>query len=381
MASGSVVSAAELRRRTIKHDDYVSCDEAFIDCRSAGSQGKKNYSIIGLGVSQSSTQVVNLAEPHGFSFGAAAMPPGVTNSLHLHFTAEVFINLGGRWNLRWGRDGIDGELPLAPGGVISIPTWIFRGFTNVGDEETFLFTVLGRDDNGGIVWAPSVLEEASRHGLYLTSANQLLEIDDGAGVPDDVELTVPVAAEEVAKLRHWSPQDMRRRCASEEDLRWSARAFVCNGLPGGNAELAQVIGYGMTEDRDQPPTIAGPHSFSLAWLRAAPGEGVLRHRHDHSQVLLVHSGRWKVVLNEGAEEVAVELEASDTLSVPAGAWRSFQVISEEPGRVAVINGGDERVQIEWSEPVRWLASEKGVCVDADGYLAPWPLARTRANDD
>ena len=58
---------------------------------------KENYSIIGPGVTQSAQQVVNLREPHGFNIGAAAMPDGVVNNLHLHFTAEVFLKL--EWNL------------------------------------------------------------------------------------------------------------------------------------------------------------------------------------------------------------------------------------------------------------------------------------------
>ena len=52
-----------------------------------GSHLKQNYSLIGPGVTQSSEQIVNIHEPHGFNIGAAAMPKGVTNNLHLHFTA------------------------------------------------------------------------------------------------------------------------------------------------------------------------------------------------------------------------------------------------------------------------------------------------------
>ena len=63
------------------------------------------------------------------------------------------------------------------------------------------------------------------------------------------------------------------------DRRYSASRFLCTGLPGGGAELALAIGYGMTEDRRAVPRLHEPHSFNLAWLRATPGEGVLRHRH------------------------------------------------------------------------------------------------------
>lgn len=97
-----LVPASELKRRTIRRSDWVACNAAFIDCRTPGSDRKENYSFIGTGVSQSADQFVNLTEPHGFNLGAAGMPNGITNNLHLHFTAEVFINFGGTFRLRWG---------------------------------------------------------------------------------------------------------------------------------------------------------------------------------------------------------------------------------------------------------------------------------------
>ena len=44
--------------------------------------------------------------------------------------------------------------------MISVPTWIFRGFTNEGPDDGILLTVLGQDVTGGIIWGPSVLKEA-----------------------------------------------------------------------------------------------------------------------------------------------------------------------------------------------------------------------------
>ena len=88
------------------------------------------------------------------------MPNGISNNLHLHFTAEVFINFGGQFRLRWGVDGKQGEYVSTDGDIISIPTWIFRGFTNEGPDDGILLTVLGHDVTGGIIWGPSVLKEA-----------------------------------------------------------------------------------------------------------------------------------------------------------------------------------------------------------------------------
>ena len=64
-----LVPAQELQRRTIRRSDWVSCNSAFIDCRTPGSDQKSNYAFIGSGVSQNADQFINLEEPHGFNLG------------------------------------------------------------------------------------------------------------------------------------------------------------------------------------------------------------------------------------------------------------------------------------------------------------------------
>ena len=93
-----IMTPAELQRRHIRRSQYRSCDDAFIDVRLPGSTPKENYSIVGPGVTQNADQVVNLREPHGFNIGAAGLAPGITNNLHLHFTAEVWPAPGSPWH-------------------------------------------------------------------------------------------------------------------------------------------------------------------------------------------------------------------------------------------------------------------------------------------
>ncbi len=71
-----------------RHDPAAA---RFIDCKVPGSQDKENHSPIGSGVTQSADQVVNITEPHGFSLGVAAMPPGTINNPHIHYTAKVLM--------------------------------------------------------------------------------------------------------------------------------------------------------------------------------------------------------------------------------------------------------------------------------------------------
>ena len=144
-------------------------------------------------------------------------------------------------------------------------------------------------------------------------------------------------------------------------------------MAGGRARLAPVIGYGMSERRHHEPRIHNPHGFDVAVVRASAGEGLLRHRHDGSQVLIVRRGEWDVTLNDLDREV-VRLDVDDTMSVPPGAWRSIvQASNGDDDEIVVINGGDGRTRLEWAPDVVDAARAAGVGIDADGYLAPWSL--------
>jgi hypothetical protein len=144
----------------------------------------------------------------------------------------------------------------------------------------------------------------------------------------------------------------------------------------------------MAEDRRAVPRIHEPHAFNVAWLRATPGEGVLRHRHQETQVLVVKSGTWQVTLNTGADEQTVELSRQDMLSVPAGSWRAFTLLSDGndaatpgTGELLVVNGGDGRVRLEWAPDVVDAAFDNGWMLDPNGYLAPVAVMITATEDD
>ncbi len=235
-APSTSVTADEVARRTIRRADLVAAENSFIDCRTPGSERKLNYAIIGSGVSEGE-QFVNLTIPHGFQLGGASMPPGVNNSLHMHFTAEVFIVASGTYVFRWGRDSIDGELIGHPGDIISMPTWVFRGFSNVGGDDNFIFTILGRDHTGGLIWEPDVLRQAEGHGLLLTTDNRLIDTVVG-GVRDRAR-------------RAGAPDRTRaRRGDAPLDRRRHAPAGVDRGRPGAPRRRAAVHGG---RRRPRPP--------------------------------------------------------------------------------------------------------------------------------
>lgn len=352
--------------RAIPREAMVACKLAFIDCKLPGSDLKENYSMIGAGVTQSEDQVVNLTEPHGFSVGAAAMPAGVTNNLHLHFSAEVFVIYSGRWKFRWGSGPGAGEIEGGPGDVLSIPTWIFRGFSNIGQDTGWIFTALGGDDTGGIIWHPDILTAAAAHGLFLGRDNTLLE--GAPGLPPAAELIRPLTEQEMEMLPRYTPDQMRQRHLAAAARDWSASGWLGNAA-GGGCELAPVIGYGMSEERGLRAPIGNPHGFSLDWMRLAPKQTTRRFRLREKQVLMVMEGAMDLVLNAPGQEVRVRLEEQAVYSVPAGVWREVSA-GESPVVVAVLCAGDQRKRIEWPDEVIEEAARQNCALDPDGYIAP-----------
>lgn len=165
---------------------------------------------------------------------------------------------------------------------------------------------------------------------------------------------------------------MRRRLVTTTDRVFKDNALLCTAVDGGHVQLALVIGFGITEHRSQEPPVYNPHGFSLAILRAEPGQAMLGHRVDQTQVLIVGTGRWEIVLNDH-DPVTITLEERDTLSVPEGAWREFRSVGTETGELFLVTGGDGRARLRWDEEVVKAAQNADLGHDANGYLAPWSL--------
>ena len=185
-----------IKKRLVRYGELKPCKTAFIDTHTPGSNKKENYTIIGGGVSENPDQFVHIDIPHGFNIGAAGQPPKCHNSLHSHRTAEVFFVLSGRWRFFWGRFGNTGDVILEKGDIFNIPTEMFRGFENVGNDYGMLIAILGGDDaGGGVIWAPEVLDEAKKHGLILSEKGKIYDTKIGQNLPEG-EKEMPLLSDE-----------------------------------------------------------------------------------------------------------------------------------------------------------------------------------------
>ena len=198
-----------IKNRLVRYGELIPCKTAFIDTHTPGSNQKENFTIIGSGVSENPEQHVHINIPHGFNIGAAGQPPKCNNSLHSHRTAEVFFVLSGRWRFFWGRHGNAGEVILEKGDIFNIPTGIFRGFENIGDNYGMLMAILGGDDaGGGVIWAPEVLLEAQKHGLILSEKGKIYNTLKGQKIPDNENNMETLTEEELKEFPEYSTGDV-----------------------------------------------------------------------------------------------------------------------------------------------------------------------------
>jgi quercetin dioxygenase-like cupin family protein len=369
-SNGESMSAEQLlEQRVIEPDQFVADTEAFVDVRIERSKGKASYSFVGPGVSQNTNQMVNLTLPHGFQIGAATMPHGVVNNPHLHFTAEVFVCTRGSFRITIGAES-DQAVDIGPGTVFSAPTWVFRGFSNTGPDDGWLFAVLGGDDTGGIIWAPEILAEAAATGLYLDRDYAVLDATAGDDISEAIE---PFKPAQLSSIDSYTDAELAERAVATDDLTWSDSALLSSVLEQHRSAVAPVIGYGLTEDRSHRAPITVPHGFSLEWLRLEPGSSVGRHRHADSQVLLLTEGQWQVELWAGDHSAVAEPETGSVVSIPPNCWRDLKNIGDTVALAVVVCNGDNPTAIEWTSDIVSAAADAGVARDASGYLAPVEL--------
>ncbi len=369
-----IVDAADAARRIIEPDRFIADKAAFVDVRLPGSKGKASYSFIGPGVSQNMDQSINIAEPHGFNVGAASMPHGVINNPHMHYTAEVFICTRGRWEIRVGQHG-EQTLEIGPGDVFSAPTWVFRGFTNIGDDDGWLFAVLGEDDTGGIIWAPQVLAAAAETGLHLGADNSVIDTERGETVKD---VTSPLDEQQLQQLDSYTDDEIQSRVVRWDDLAWSDSALLTSVLPDHVVDVAPVIGFGLTEDRHHRSPISNAHGFSLEWIRIAPGSSLGLHRVDQPRALILESGRWEITYNQPEDQVRAHPVAGSVVSVPAGTWHNMTNVGDIDALALVVCNSDSPTKIDWDDELIKDATRAGWGLDAGGFIAPIELLARRS---
>ena len=297
--------------RIAKFNELTPSNLPFVEGRLEGHKERKNYSIVGPGVAEDSEQSVKISKAHGYNLGAVSANPKNGSGLHSHTTAEVFLIYSGKWKFYWGVDGKN-EIILGKGDIISMPTNMFRGFENAGDEEGLIFVVLGNDDPGIITWIPKVLISAKETGLALLDDNSLIDLKKNK-IPTGKKLLEPISNDQLQKFDNYSLNEIEKFIC-----RFDNQSKFQNDLDGG-IKLIQIIGNQFC-NQSYNPLIDQNTGFNLSILKSKNGQ-IKDLIFTKPTIMFSQKGLWKIKI----ENDVFEINSKDTFSAPLNTKLSISI--------------------------------------------------------
>ena len=297
--------------RIAKFNELTPSTLPFVEGRLEGHRERKNYSIVGPGVAEDSEQSVKISKAHGYNLGAVSANPKNGSGLHSHTTAEVFLIYSGKWRFYWGVDGKN-EIILGKGDIISMPTNMFRGFENAGDEEGLIFVVLGNDDPGIITWIPKVLISAKETGLALLDDNSLIDLKKNK-IPTGKKLLEPISNDQLQKFDNYSLNEIEKFIC-----RFDNQSKFQNDLDNG-IKLIQIIGNQFC-NQSYNPLIDQNTGFNLSILKSKNGQ-IKDLIFTKPTIMFSQKGLWKIKI----ENDIFEINSKDTFSVPLNTKLSISI--------------------------------------------------------
>ena len=304
-----------MTERIARFNELTPSTLPFVEGRIDGHKERKNYSIVGPGVAEDSQQSVKISKPHGYNLGAVSANPKNGSGLHSHTTAEVFLIYSGSWRFYWGADGAN-EIILGKGDIISMPTNMFRGFENAGDEEGLIFVVLGNDDPGIITWVPSVLIKARETGLALLDDNSLIDLKESK-VPSNRKLLEPISNETLRKFDNYRIDEIENYiCRFKNQINHEINL-------NNEIKIIQIIGNNFS-NKNYNALIDHDTGFNLSILKGKQGlvEDLV---FDKPTILFSQKGSWKVKI----EKNEFNINSKDTFSLPLNTKISVSIDNNE----------------------------------------------------
>ena len=291
-----------MNNRIAKFEDLVPSTLPFVEGKLEGHKDRKNFSIVGPGVSEDSGQSIKISMAHGYNLGAVIAKPQNGSGLHSHTTAEVFLIYSGSWRFYWGAEGKD-EIVLNVGDIISMPTNMFRAFENIGKEEGLMFVVLGGNDPGIITWVPDVLKKAKETGMALLDDNSLIDLTTNK-IPEGKKLLEPISNDELKKFDNYKSNELKKFIYKFEN-----RSKYENNL-NNSISLIQILGKQFMH-KNFTPIINQDTGFNLSILKAK--KGILNDLiFNKPTILFSQKGLWNIQIQNSN----IKLNSKDTFSVP-----------------------------------------------------------------
>ena len=159
------------------------------------------------------------------------------------------------------------------------------------------------------------------------------------------------------------------RVARFKDLESSKLPLLDAVIPGCEREIYNIIGRGVSEDRNHHVPITDNQGFNVCVVECEPGKGTLHHDHETIEAFMPLSGKWKIFWGDDEDTYHVIVEKFDTVSVPIGAMRGFRNVGDEKAMLMVTVGGTNPGKCGWHKNVVAEAERRGYELAEDGNLA------------
>jgi hypothetical protein len=197
-----------------------------------------------------------------------------------------------------------------------MPTNMFRGFENAGDEEGLIFVVLGNDDPGIITWVPNVLIKAKETGLALLDDNSLVDLKESK-IPPNRKLLEPITNEMLQKFDNYEINEIEKFICRFKN-QTNHEIDLKNGI-----KLIQIIGSNFSDNK-YDHLINHNTGFNLSILKAKKGliENLI---FDKPTILFSQKGTWKVKI----EKDEFNINSKDTFSLPLNTKVSISIDNNE----------------------------------------------------
>lgn len=170
-----------------------------------------------------------------------------------------------------------------------------------------------------------------------------------------------------------SREEITMCVARYKDLRRNEGGLPDAELDGYKRTFLNIIGFKPPEGEGAGERVFSPvpdnmrahithlqPGFGMAFVQAAPGNGVMMHVHDTNETFMVIDGKWRMSWEGDKGDDSVELEPLDVISFPPHVQRQFHCLSVPPGKdkgmILGVIGGDQP-SVEYSpEAVKTLVA-------------------------
>ena len=193
-----------------------------------------------------------------------------------------------------------------------MPTNMFRAFENVGDEEGFIFVVLGGDDPGIVTWIPEVLKKAKQTGMALLDDNSLIDLNSQE-IPNGRKLLDPISKDEIIKFDNYKLEQLQKNICE------SSKRLENENNIGNNVKISHILGNNF-QNKSITPIIKHDTGFSLRTFKSTIGT-VENLKFYKPTIFFSQKGKWNIETDNSS----IELDYKDTFSVPVGSNISIKI--------------------------------------------------------